>query len=238
MSALWAIATREYASLFRIPLGWIAVALFLLLSGYLFISQSIHPGEPVTMRPFFGAWWGLLIVLAPLTSMRLFSEEIRTGTIEPLLTSPASEVQTVLGKYLAGMLFFATMLVPTLSYVVLLEVLSRPDYGPIVAGYLGIVLLGMLYLAVGTLISTMTGSQMLAGLATFFVLLSIDVFLVRLAPTVPDRLGEVFYLLAPSLRIAEFGKGIIDTADVAFFLVGSAWFLALAVISLDSRRWR
>jgi ABC-2 type transport system permease protein len=235
---LGAIAWREYASMFRTSLGWIALALFLCLSGYMFVSKSLIPGEAASMRPFFQVWWALLIVIAPLISMRLLSEEVRTGTVEPLLTAPIHEANIIVGKYLAGVLFLLTMLAPTLLYVALLEWASRPDYGPIIAGYLGIILLGMLYLAIGTLVSSLTSSQALAGLGTFFVLIGIDIGLTRFAAGASETLSRAIFAMSPQVRLADFAKGLINTGDVAFFVIASTWFLALATLGLESRRWR
>ena len=151
MSRVLAVATREFASFFRIPLGWVVIALFLCLSAVFFAQRTLVPGEPAEMRTFFGVWWFLLLFVTPAVSMRLVSEELRTGTIEPLLTAPVSEWTIVFGKYFAAVGFLAAMLLPSLVFVGVLEFLARPDYGAIGAGYLGLLLLGMLYLAVGTL---------------------------------------------------------------------------------------
>lgn len=237
MMSAWAITRREYASLFRIPLGWIVTALFLALSGVLF-ARVIQPGEPATLRPFFGVWWSLLVVIAPAISMRLLSEEFRSGTIEPLLTAPVSEAAVVAGKYGAAVLFLCTMLLPSLAYVAVLAGLTRPDFGPIAAGYLGIVLLGMLYLAVGLLASSVTSSQSLAFLATLFALMLLDVA-ARLGPQfAPSWLVPVLYAVSPTLRIDDFAKGIVDTGHIVFFLAASFWFVGLSAVVLQSRRWR
>ena len=113
MRGAWSIATRELASMFRVPLGWVVIALFLALSGVVFVQQSITPGEPATMRSFFNVWWQLLVFLAPAVSMRLLSEELRSGTVEPLLTAPVSELAVAVGKYAASVLFLLAMLAPT-----------------------------------------------------------------------------------------------------------------------------
>lgn len=237
MRALPAIAWREYASFFRLPLGWVVVALFLCLSGITFMDYAIRPGSPATMRDFFATWWGLLLFLAPAVSMRLFSEELRSGTIETMLSAPVSEGVLVVGKYLAGVGFLLTMLAPTLVFVGVLEWLSRPDYGPIVSGYLGLVLLGMLYLAVGTLASATTASQTLAFLGTLVALLMLDV-LPRQVAKLPQGVGQALIAFSPSERAKTFYEGLIDTANIAYFLLACVWVLAMATVVLQSRRWR
>lgn len=236
--ALWAIAGRELGSFFRLPLGWVVVALFVCLSSVFFVGRTLIPGNPATLREFFGVWWGLLLVLAPAVSMRLFSEELRTGTIETLLTSPASEWVLVGGKYLAAVLFLLAMLAPTLIYVVILEAVSRPDYGPIVSAYFGLILLGMLYLAIGVVVSVLTSSQTLAFLGTLFVLLMLDILAVRLAAAAPQRISKALFALSPSIRADDFARGLVDSSHVVFFLAGSFLMLSVATVILQSRRWR
>lgn len=238
MSRALTVAMREYGSFFRIPLGWVVIALFMCLSAVFFAQRTLVPGNPAELREFFGIWWGLLLFISPAISMRLVSEELRSGTIEPMLTSPVGEWTIVMGKYLASVLYLITMLLPTLAFVGVLAWLSRPDYGAIGAGYLGLVLLGMLYLAVGTLASCLTSSQTLAFLGTLFVLFVLDLAPSRLAAQAPEQWAALLFKLSPSFRVADFARGLIDTSTIAFFLLGSFWFVALAAITLQSRRWR
>lgn len=238
MNKVWAIASREFASFFRLPLGWIVIALFVCLSSVFFTRAAIVPGEPATMRDFFSIWWGLLIVVCPAISMRLFSEEQRTGTVETVFTAPVSEAAFVSGKFLAGLLFLGAMLLPSLVYVALLAGLARPDFGPVVAGYLGLVLLGALYLSIGCLASSLTSSQTLAFLATMFALLLLDIAPRQLSAVLPAAAGKLVLAFTPSLRLGDFARGLIGSANVAFFVLASFWFLALCVVLMQSRRWR
>lgn len=238
MSRIWTIATREYASFFRVPLGWVVVALFLALSGAVFTGRGFSPGQPATMRAFFETWWTLLVIVAPAISMRLFSDELRTGTIEPLLTAPIAEAAVVVGKYVGAVMFLLTLLAPTLLYVVLLSSISRPDLGPIIAGYVGVVLLGMLYLAVGCLASSLTSSQTLAFLGAFFALFIFEVLALVVAPEAPEAIRKFLYSLSVNQRMGDFARGLIDTGHVVYFIAASAWFLALASIVMETRRWR
>ncbi|CAN5845708.1 ABC transporter permease [soil metagenome] len=238
MRATLAIAGREYRAFFQMPLGWIIVALCLLGSGYAFASSTVTPGQPATLREFFGFWWFLLALIAPAISMRLFSEELRSGTFEPLMSSPVSEVGIVLGKYLGAVALLLTCLAPTLGYVAVLEWLSRPDYGPILTGYLGVLLTGMLYLAAGTLFSALTSSQTLAFLASLGVMVGLEVAVGQGASHLPPKLALVAEKLSVNARIADFAAGVLDTSHVAFFVVVSAWLLVLCALALRARRWR
>jgi ABC-2 type transport system permease protein len=234
----WAVARREYASFFRTPLGWVVLALFLLLSGYVFSRFTIQPGLPASMRDFFALWWRILIIITPAISMRLFSEEHRSGTIDPLMTSPAPEVSIVLGKYAGAVAFLLTCLAPTLIYAGVLLQMARPDPGPIIAGYLGVILLGMVQLAVGLLASLLTSSQTLAFLSTLFVLIGVEAMSTVLASAAPAPLDAVLLSLSTDLRIADFARGVLDTTHVAFFVIVSGWLLSVATLVLRARRWR
>lgn len=234
----WAVARREYASFFRTALGWVVAALFLFLSGTVFAWGVLRPGEPATLREFFGLWWGLLVIVAPAVSMRLFSEELRSGTIEPLLTAPLSEAQVVGGKYLGAVLFLGTTMALSLILPTTLEVLTRPDWGPILCGYLGVGLMGLLYIAVGMFFSSLTASQTLAFLAALFLLLGWEIGAQVGAAQLPGSLGDACAALQVNPRIASFAAGRLDTANVVFFLTLAAWFVALSGVVLRARRWR
>lgn len=238
MRAMATICSRELSSMFRIPLGWIVVALFVCLSSMVFVRQTLVPGEPATMREFFRIWWGLMLFLCPAISMRLFSEELRSGTVETTMTAPVGDAAVVAGKFFAGVLFLVLMLVPTLAYVGVLAGMTRPDYGPILSGYLGLLLLGMLYVAVGTFASACTSSQTLAFLGTLFVLLLLDLIPSRLAPQLPERWAAIVYAASPSERAKPFYAGLIDTAHIVYFLAISVMVLTLATVVIQRRRWR
>lgn len=238
MRAVFAIATRELASCFRTPLGWVVVALYLLIAGLWVAFETIRPGEPASLRAFFSVSQWVLLLVAPAVSMRLFSEEFRLGTMEPLAAAPVGDYAIAIGKYLGSVLFLLVMLAPSVVYVVLLEWLSTPDFGPILAGYLGLLLVGMLYLSVGTFFSTLTSSQVVAFLSTvlFFVLLFFATE--RGAAALGEPWSGYLYPLSIGLRLRDFSKGVIDTAHIGVFLCASTWFILLAGVTLESRRWR
>jgi ABC-2 type transport system permease protein len=238
MTRILAIACREVGAFYRLPLGWVVTALYLLLAGGVFTLSVMQPAAPATMRPFFGISGWMLLFVAPAISMRLISEEHRAGSMDGLLSAPITDWQVVIGKYLGAAGFLCAMVAPTLVYVLVLEAVSNPDYGPIVTGYLGMALVGMLYLAVGLLASSLTNNQTVAFLATLFFLL-----IARLATTQgPAYLGEPFarWLFAMSIDLREsgFARGVIDTGDVTFFIAATVWFVVLTVTVVESRRWR
>ncbi|MBY0309085.1 MAG: ABC transporter permease [Phycisphaerales bacterium] len=232
------IARRELAAFFRVPLGWVVMALFLFLSGFVFVRFSLQPGTPATMRDFFSFWWRILVVVSPAISMRLLSEEHRTGTIDPLLASPVSELSVALGKFLGALGFLTACLAPTLVYAATLLLLSRPDPGPIYAGYLGVLLLGAFQLSLGLFFSTLTSSQTLAFLATLVTLLVLEAAAAYGVQWLPEPWDQVPMALSTDLRIADFAKGFIDTSHVAYFIIMSAWLCGLSALVLRTRRWR
>jgi len=238
VSAVWTIALRELASYYRTPIGWVITALFLLLSGTWVSFATIRPAEPASLRVFFAISQWLLLVVAPAISMRLFSDEFRMRTIEPLLTAPLSDWHVVLGKYAGAVMFLVALLVPTGVFVILLELVADPDMGPIFAGYLGLFLLGMLYLAVGMLFSSLSENQTVAFLGTLFFFMILWFASMQAAPLAPAPFDDLLRSLSIFARLADFAKGVIDTAHIAFFVTLSLWFVVLTVVRLEIRRWR
>jgi ABC-2 type transport system permease protein len=235
---IFRIAARETVSYFRSSIGWVAIALYLLLSGFWIAFAALRPGEPATLRAFFGVSQWILLIVAPAISMRLIADEKRTGTFEALITAPVSDWQIVVGKYLGAVAFFIAMLLPTLAYVGLLELVSDPDYGPILAGYLGLILVGMLYLSVGLLTSAITENQIVSLLATVFFFILLELLSTTGGRWLGPPFDEALFPLSIFLRIADLAKGVIDTAHIAVFLAASAWFVVLTVVVVESRRWR
>jgi ABC-2 type transport system permease protein len=238
MTRALAIAQRELASYFRLPIGWVVIALYLVLTGFVFAFGTLAPGRAATMREFFQLSSWLVLFVAPAVSMRLISEELRAGTIEPLMTAPVSDWEVLIGKHLAGAGFLFAMVAPTLVYVGVLALLAPIDPGPVVAGYAGLLLLGLFYLSAGLFFSALTANQIVAFLSTLFFLLLLRVVSTEGARRVGPPIDKVFYALSVDLRLLDFAKGVIDTSHVVFFLAGSAWFVALAAVALESRRWR
>ncbi|MBS0195623.1 MAG: ABC transporter permease subunit [Planctomycetes bacterium] len=239
MKGCWAIASRELGSYFRQPAGWIIIALYLFLTGLVFATGVLIPGRVASLRDFFALSGWLLLPVAPAISMRLVSEELRSGTIENLFSSPVSPAAIVIGKYLGASIFMLTMLVPTLVYPIVLRMYASPtpDPGPIAAGYLCLILLGTLYLSIGLLASTLTPNATLAFMVTLFAILGL-MFAGTAADWVTPPLRAVLRALAIGPRVMDFSRGVIDTVHVVGFLSVSAFFVFLSVICMEARRWR
>lgn len=235
-----AIALRELTSLFRVPVGWVVIALWLFLWALLFFQVCLVPGQPATLRPLFAISSWLLLPVAPAISMRLFSEELRSGGIEPLMTSPISEAAMALGKFLGAVAFLALMLAPTVIFVGVLWHYADPppDPGPILAGYLSLLLLGALFLAVGMLFSSLTSSQTLAFLGSLLFMLLWMLATTQGVRMAPDTLRPALESLSLESRLGDFAKGVIDTGHIVFFCAVAGLFVCLTTASLASRRWR
>jgi ABC-2 type transport system permease protein len=232
------IARRELASYFHSPMAYVAMALFLLAAGLSFIDD-FRPGQPAVLRSIFDWMVWLLVFIIPVLSMGLLAQEWATGTIETLMTAPVEESDVVLGKFLGAFTFLLVLLAPTLLYVVLLEIYASPDYGPIFSGYLGIMLVGALFLAVGLFCSSLTRSQVVAAVMAAAIL--------AVATIIPwwasgkATLGGFWRKAADQAimsRYTDFSKGIIDAGNVVFFLAATTVFLFLTVKVMESRRWK
>jgi len=238
------LAGRELGAMFRLPVGWIVIAVFMMYTGALFARFVAIGGEPASLRLLFGFCLPLLIVLAPAISMRLISDERRTGSIESLLTGPASDAEIIAGKFLGALGFLLAMLAPTLAQVALLYILSdpAPDAGPIISGYLSLVLVGGLYLSIGLLASCLTASQTLAFLGAFLALLALLVgpalALGALGPTAPQWARTTLGAMILQTRVDAFAAGTIQTRHAAVFIIATLWFLIASWGALTFRRTR
>lgn len=236
MSRTIAIAGRELRAYFLSPGGYIIIALFLLVTGGFFWAGVLHQGQVASLRSVFGIGTWLLAFIGPAITMRLLSEEYRSGTIEMLMTSPVSEWHIILGKFLGAAGFLLVMLLPTGVYVIAMEVYGRPDYGELLCGYLGLLLAGSAYVAGGVLASTFTSSHAVAFLLSLFFWLVLGFSAKMLPGQLDERWARIIFAFDPDLRLQDFAIGLIDTSNVAYFLTLSIAFLLLAVKSLQARR--
>ena len=236
MRNLWAVAERELKNYFVSPLAYVVTALFLVMAGVLF-SEGLLLTREATLQPLLSNVSVLFLFIIPAISMRLLAEEQRSGTIELVLTNPVQEWEIVVGKFLASFLLVAAMLALTLVYPLFLVTLGNPELGPIVSGYLGVLLLGSAFLAIGLWASSVTQNQIIAALLAFGLLL-----ILWLSESIGRGLGgpvgdAISYVSLVS-HFGDFNRGVINTKDVVFYLSVVAAGLALSTISLQSRRFR
>ena len=226
------------SSYFYSPIAYVAMTLFLLACG-IFFREDFRPGQPAAMRTIFDWMVWLLVFIVPVLCMGLLAQEWATGTIETMMTAPVGETDMVLGKFFGSLGFFLVLLAPTLLYVVLLRIYAQPDYGPIFSGYLGIILVGALFIAIGLFCSSLTRSQVVAAVTAAAILFLITI--------VPWWLGSRAAIVGFWRRVidqgvftryTDFSKGIIDTANLIFFLAATTVFLFITIKVLESRRWK
>jgi ABC-2 type transport system permease protein len=250
-----AIAQREIKAYFASPIAYILIGFFALLFGYFYyallsfferqsMQMGMGMGGPQTMNvnqmlisPLLVNATVILLFVFPLITMRTYSEEKRSGTIELLLTSPLTDLQIILGKYLGAMLLYAAMLAVTFIHVGLLFLYGNPEWKPILTGYLGLLLMGGCFLSVGLLISSLTKNQIVAAMATFGVFLMLWV-INWIGSFVGPTTQAVLQHLSITEHFDDFAKGIIDTKHLVYYFSFIAFGLFLTMKSVDSERWR
>jgi len=275
-----AIAGREIRTYFTSPLAYVVIGVFLALSGYIFWSalwrfselclqfgsnpmyrQQLNVNDMV-IRPMFGSMGFIFLMLIPLVTMRLLAEEKKNGTSELLFTCPVTSAEVVLGKYLGGAALLGVMLGVTLSYpLLIMGAGSSPDLKPALAGYLGVLLMGLSFLSVGLLISSLTENQIVAAVGAFGALLMLwvlpwvaDSATVTLAAVLNSvslglweraglglggpTLGDLLNRVSLVEHFQDFRKGVLDTGHIAFYLCFAFFALFLTQRVVESRRWR
>jgi ABC-2 type transport system permease protein len=246
MKAILATLGRELRAYFFSPLAYIVLTVFLLVNGFVFwliVSFLSDPratiGAPLEF--FFGQtffFWLVLLFVTPVLTMRLLSEERRSGTIEVLMTAPITEGQVVVGKYLAAVVFYAFLWLPTLAYAGIIAKYSEVDWGPVASGYLGVLGIGAMFLAAGVFASTLSRSQLVVALLTFVILIPLFTFGLLENLTNAEALKEVFGYLNIWQHMDEFGKGIVDTRRLVYYFSLAAFLVFLAARSLEVKKWR
>lgn len=254
-----AIFRKEMRSYFVSPVAYVVLAVFLGLAGYFFYSQlatfiraslvytqqamayrmsmpAMNVNEWV-IRPFFYNVSIITIFLIPMITMRLVAEEKKSGTIELLLTSPVTDFQFTMGKFLAGFALYAVMVGTTVFHFFIMFGFGKPDIGPVITGYVGLLLSGAALLALGLLISSFTENQIVAAAVSFgiFLLLWIIGWAAEFAGPL---LGGVLGYISIIGHFEDFSKGVIDTRDVIFYLSFALGGLMLTVKSIEARKWR
>jgi len=229
------IALKEFKSYLASPMAYVVTGIFLVLTGFLFSISSATYSE-TSIRGFLGTGNLLLLLLAPVLTMRLLAEERKMGTLELLLTAPVRDGEVIAGKFLGSLGILTTMLALTFYYPILLMSFGDPDWGPIATGYLGLFLLGSVSLAVGLFASSLTSNQLVAAVVAGGILFALW-FIGTAANLLPEALGEVISYLSLSYHFPDFMRGVIDTRGIIYYLGITVLFLFLAIRSLESSRW-
>lgn len=254
-----AIFNREVKSYFSSPIAYVVIGLFLIVSGiffYLIISNFVQicmradmqaqyyrmapPKLNVNMmaiRPIFHNISLFALFFLPMVTMRLYSDEKKTGTIELLLTSPVTNLQSILAKFSAGAFLYLVMLAFTGLFIIFLFIFGNPEGGQIFTGYLGLFLLGLCYVSFGVFFSTLTDNQIVAAVSTVaFILFFWAIGWV--SGFVDPDLGRILTGFSLIDHFEDFAKGILDTKHIVYYLSFIYMGLFLSYISIESARWR
>ena len=255
MQNILAIWQREMKSYFVSPIAYVVLTVFVFFTGFFFYSilsavmqsamyqAAYGQGAPpmdmpgIITRNVFGTLSVVLLFMIPMLTMGLFAEEKKRGTIELLLTTPVGNLQALLGKYLATLTFLVIMLLASGITIAILFIYGDPELKPILGAYLGLFLYGAALLAVGLFISTLTENQIVAGLITFGVILVlwlVDSF----AGSLQGAVRDVLSYLSVISHLDDFIKGVVDTANVIFYVTFAFVGLFLTYRSLESLRWK
>lgn len=253
MGNIAAIAQKELRSYFASPIAYTIIGFFALVFGWFYIvsltffmQASMQMGMPgqgqvninnMAIRPLLQNVSVVALFVLPLITMRTYAEEKRTGTIELLLTSPLTDFQIIMGKFLGAVALYSLMLAVTAIHMIILFVYGNPEWKPILSGYLGLLLMGASFISIGLLISSLTKNQIVAGMVTFAVLL-----LLWTVSWMSDSAGPVMRRVLEALSITshfdDFSKGVIALNHVVYYLSFITFGLFLTAKSVDSERWR
>jgi len=252
---IWPVFKKEMRLYFSSPIAYVVFAIFTLIAGWFFynvfayytlisMQSAMNPmmGRDMSVtegvvRPLFQNISVILLFLLPLLTMRLFAEEKKSGTIELLLTYPVRDGEVLMGKYLAALAVFVGMLTLTLLYPALVAWATSLEWGPLVTGYLGLLLQGAVFIGTGVLVSSLTENQVVAGVGTFGILLFLWV-IGWAADSAGGTLGRVLSHVSVTEHFDSFARGVIDTKDVIYYLNLIILSLFLTLRSLESKRWR
>ena len=248
------IAEKELRSYFASPIAYVIIGLFALLFGYFFSAYLYYFIRSSSEAMQYGGGRSqninqqmisyvlqnsavIILFVMPMITMRTYSEEKRSGTIELLLTSPVTDVEIILGKFLGAMGLYLAMLAVTVLYIAILFVYGNPEWKPIVAGYLGLILMGGCFISVGLLISSVTKNQIVAGILTFTVFLMLWI-INWIGESSGPTTREVLNYLSITEHFNDFARGILDTKHIIYYLSFITFGLFLTAKSVDSERWR
>jgi len=238
---------RELNAYFASVLGYVVLMFFLVVMGVTFgvVVRYLNSGPTqfTAMKILFSMFWLPSLVVVPMITMRLLAEEKRAGTLEMLMTAPVTDFEVVFAKYLGAVVLYAMMWALTGFYVLILRRFSGGtsalDLGPIFSGYLGVILIGQFFIAIGVLASSMTKNQIAAALMSFsvvFLLLIVMNWLTFLFPSGP--LGQVFHAMSAFDHMEDLQRGIVDVRPLVLYLSGTVLALFITIRVVESRKWR
>lgn len=238
LKTIYTLFKKELMSYFNSPIAYIFIGVFLVVGNWLFFKGFFIMGQ-ANMRAYFNFLPWMFLFLAPAITMRLWAEEKRSGTIEFLLTLPVTDWQVVLAKFFGSLAFLVISLLLSLTLPITVASLGNLDWGPVIGGYLGAILLGAAYLSLGLFISSLTKNQIIAfvlGLMASFIAFIIGVDFVLIG--VPQFLAPIMKFLGLGGHFYNIAKGVIDTKDIIYYGSFIFLFLWLNARVIESRGWK
>jgi ABC-2 type transport system permease protein len=236
MSTTATVAKREIRTYFNSPMAYIVVTVFMLIVGYLYWSQ-VFLEKQAELRYYFNLTPLVFTFIIPAITMRLLAEEKGSGTLEMLITMPVRDWEVVLGKFLAGIAMLAAIVGMTMFYAVTLSLLSPVDKGPMLTGYLGLLLMGGAYVAIGVMASSLTRNQIVAFILAFAISFALFIF-GQIVQFAPDWLAPVLSFLSMGNHFESLSRGVVDSRDVIYYVSVMVVALVIATASLESRKWK
>jgi len=240
MNSVWPVMKKELRSFFNSPIAYIAVIFFLLSTAlWTFFMQGFFAQDSASLRPFFVIMPAVFTVIVPAITMGLWAEERKIGTVELLITLPYGEWTLTIAKFLAGYVLVALMTLLTIPLPIMGSFLGELDLGQIVTEYLGVLLMGGASVALGAYVSSLTKNQITAFIVTLLVLLAL--LLAGYAPAwsrAAGAIGAFLKWISILYHFESFGKGVLDTRDVLYFVLMGSAFLFLTAKTLLFRKWR
>ncbi|MCK4592012.1 ABC transporter permease [Candidatus Parcubacteria bacterium] len=238
MNKILTITKKELNSYFNSPLGYVVVSVFLVIVGWLFIQTFFIIGQ-ATLRSFFNLLPILFMFIIPAVTMSSWSEEKKSGTVEVLMTFPVSAVKVVMAKFFSSFVFLLIMLVLTLAIPMMVSDIGSPDKGIIIAGYIGAILLGSAYIAIGLWISSVTRNQIISFLVTvtiIFIFYMVGNSLIL--DTMPNSIAAVGKFLSFSTHFDSILRGVISLSDVLYYISVIVFFLFLNARAVSLKSWK
>ncbi len=231
-----AILKRELNAYFSSAIGYIFLAVFYAFAGFYFFLSNVL-SNTTDMRSFFSSMFSVIMFLIPILTMRLMSEDKKLRTDQALLTAPVGLYSIVLGKYLSAVIMYLVAMAITVVYAVVLAAFAPIDLSLFVGNLLGAIFLGLALIAIGVFISSLTESQVIAAVASFAVMMGL-MLIDTLSSVMPTQfLQDLVYGLSFYTRYANFTLGLLNIADVIFFLSVSGLFIFFTVRVLEKKRW-
>lgn len=232
------IFSKELKSYFNSPVAYIVMIVFMVISGFLF-TMSFFQINVASMREFFGSFFiqlVLFVVFIPAITMRSFSEEKKQGTLELLLTKPITDIELILGKYLAALTLIVITLAPTILYFIIIKMIGPIPFWPFLTSLLGYILMSAFFIGIGIFVSSITENQIIAFIVA--VLICLFFFLLgKLLVVFPPSMVSVFEYLTTDYHLSNISRGVIDSRVLIYYFSMIFFTLFLTKVSLESRKW-